>query len=104
MSKIVILASFYPKNERESEVKKIIQAMVRPTRLEEGNEIYNFYEVKNDNDISDVVKYLYKELRSIGKQKIITKEFITKMYELSSRSVLKFFNYDTFLFKYAKSL
>ena len=60
--------------------------------------------LKNDNDISDVVKYLYKELRSIGKQKIITKEFITKMYELSSRSVLKFFNYDTFLFKYAKSL
>ena len=49
MSKVVILASFYPKNERESEVKKIIQAMVHPTRLEEGNKIYNFYEVKNDD-------------------------------------------------------
>ena len=60
--------------------------------------------LKEDNDIHGLVKYLYKELRSIGKQKIITKEFITKMYELSSRSTLKFFSYDTFLFKFAKSL
>ena len=60
--------------------------------------------LKGENDIHGLVKYLYKELRSIGKQKIITKDFITKMYELSSRSILKFFGYDTFLFKFAKSL
>ena len=60
--------------------------------------------LEEENDIHGLVKYLYKEIRSIGKQKIITKDFITKMYELSSRSSLKFFGYDTFLFKFAKSL
>ena len=49
MSKVVILASFYPKNENKNKVKEIILAMVNPTRLEEGNEIYNFYETKNDD-------------------------------------------------------
>ena len=49
MSKIVVLASFYPKNEKNKEVKETIIAMVDPTRSEEGNEIYNFYEVKNDD-------------------------------------------------------
>ena len=46
MSKIVVLASFYPKNEKNNEVKETILAMVDPTRSEEGNEIYNFYEEK----------------------------------------------------------
>ena len=48
MSKIIVLASFYPKNEKNNEVKEIILAMVNPTRSEEGNEIYNFYEEKNN--------------------------------------------------------
>ena len=48
MSKIVVLASFYPKNEKNDEVKEIILAMIDPTRSEEGNEIYNFYEEKNN--------------------------------------------------------
>jgi len=48
MSKIVVLASFYPKNGKNNEVKETILAMVDPTRSEEGNEIYNFYEEKND--------------------------------------------------------
>ena len=60
--------------------------------------------LKRDNDIQGLLKYLYKELRIVGKQKIITKDFITKMYELSSRSILEFFSYDTFLFKFVKSL
>ena len=49
MSKIVVLASFYPKNQKNNEVKETILAMVSPTRSEKGNEIYNFYEVKNDD-------------------------------------------------------
>jgi len=49
MSKIVVLASFYPKNKKNNEVKETIQAMIDPTRSEEGNEMYNFYEVKNDD-------------------------------------------------------
>jgi len=48
VSKIVVLASFYPKNEKNNEVKETILAMVDPTRSEEGNEIYNFYEEKNN--------------------------------------------------------
>tara|TARA_Y100001980_G_C14556284_1_gene347227 strand:+ start:2837 stop:6619 length:3783 start_codon:yes stop_codon:yes gene_type:complete len=60
--------------------------------------------LEEEGDIVSIMKYLYKELRGVGKQEIITKEFITKMYELSSRNILKFINYDTFLFKFAKSL
>ena len=37
MSKTVVLASFYPKNEKNKEVKETILAMVDPTRSEEGN-------------------------------------------------------------------
>ena len=50
MSKIVVFASFYPKKDKSSEVKKIILAMIAPTRSEEGNEIYNFYETKKDGE------------------------------------------------------
>ena len=60
--------------------------------------------LKEENDDQGIVKYLYKELRSIGKQKIITKDFITKMYEFSSRKALVFINYDTFLFKFVNPL
>ena len=52
MSKIVILASFYPKNKKNNEVKETILTMVDRTRSEEGNEIYNLYEVKNDDGIN----------------------------------------------------
>ena len=52
MSKIVVFASFYPKKEKSNEVKETILTMVNPTRSEEGNEIYNFYEVKNDEGIN----------------------------------------------------
>ena len=50
MSKIVVFASFYPKKEKSKEVKNIILGMVNPTRTEKGNEIYNFYEEKKDDD------------------------------------------------------
>ena len=50
MSKIIVLASFYPKKDKNSEVKEIISSMINPTRAEEGNEIYNFYEEKNNED------------------------------------------------------
>ena len=50
MSKIVVFASFYPKKEKNKEVKNILLGMVNPTRSEQGNEIYNFYEEKNKDD------------------------------------------------------
>ena len=63
MLKIVVFASFYPKNKKNNEVKDIILAMVGPTRSEEGNEIYNFYEVKNDDgrNISFHLFEVYKD-------------------------------------------
>ena len=50
MSKIIVLASFYPKNDKVSEVKEIIFSMIDRTRSEEGNEVYNFYEEKDKNE------------------------------------------------------
>ena len=52
MSKIIVLASFYPKKDKNNEVKEIILSMINPTRSEEGNELYNFYEEKNNEDKS----------------------------------------------------
>ena len=48
MSKIIVLASFYPKKDKNNETKEIILSMINPTRSEEGNELYNFYEEKNN--------------------------------------------------------
>ena len=48
MTKIIVVASFYPKKDKNNEAKKIILSMINPTRSEEGNELYNFYEEKND--------------------------------------------------------
>ena len=68
MSKIVVLASFYPKNGKNNEVKETILTMVDPTRSEEGNEIYNFYEVKNDDakNISFHLFEVYKDSEALN--------------------------------------
>ena len=63
MSKIVVFASFYPKKEKSKEAKEAILAMISPTRSEEGNEIYNFYESKDDDgkNISFHLFEVYKD-------------------------------------------
>ena len=68
MSKIVVLASFYSKNDKNNEVKETILTMVDPTRSEEGNEIYNFYEVKNDDgkNISFHLFEVYKDTAALN--------------------------------------
>ena len=43
MSKIIVIASFYPKEDRYNNVREILLSMINPTRLEEGNELYNLY-------------------------------------------------------------
>ena len=58
MSKIIVLASFYPKKDKIMEAKEIILSMIKPTRSEEGNELYNFYEEKNNDDNSVFFIYL----------------------------------------------
>ena len=64
MSKIIVFASFYPKENKKNEVKKIILSMINPTRSEEGNEIYNFYEEKNDDE--NVVFHLFEIYKNNG--------------------------------------
>jgi quinol monooxygenase YgiN len=59
MSKIIVIASFYPKKDKKNEVKKIIQSMIGPTRSEEGNELYNFYEEQNE-EIKNISFHLFE--------------------------------------------
>ena len=47
MSKITVIASFYPKEDKHNDVREILFSMINPTRLEEGNELYNLYEENN---------------------------------------------------------
>ena len=63
MPKIIVQASFHPKKDKVNEVKEIILSMIKPTRSEEGNELYNFYEEKNKDDkiISFHLFEIYKD-------------------------------------------
>ena len=67
MSKIIVLASFYPKKDKNNEVKEIILSMISPTRAEEGNELYNFYEEKNNEDKSTSFHLfeIYKDTKAL---------------------------------------
>ena len=58
MSKIIVIASFYSKKDKNDEVKEIILSMINPTRSEEGNELYNFYEEKNNEGNTTSFHYL----------------------------------------------
>ena len=91
MSKIVVLASFYPKNEKNNEVKEIILAMVDPTRLEEGNEIYNFYKIKNDDgkNISFHLFEVYKDTAALDFHRNTShyKNYRSKILDLLDRPI-----------------
>ena len=91
MSKIVVLASFYPKNEKNNEVKEIILAMVDFTRSEEGNEIYNFYEVKNNDgkNISFHLFEVYKDTAALDFHRNTSyyKNYRSKIVDLLDRPI-----------------
>ena len=91
MSKVVVLASFYPKNEKKNAVKEIILAMVNPTRLEEENEIYNFYEVKNDDgkNISFHLFEVYKDTAALNFHRNTShyKNYRSKIADLLDRPI-----------------
>ena len=91
MSKITVLASFYPKNEKKNEVKEIILAMINPTRLEEGNEIYNFYEIKNDDgkNISFHLFEVYKDIAALDFHRNTShyKNYRSKILDLLDRPI-----------------
>ena len=97
ISKIVVLASFYPKNEKNNEAKETILAMVTPTRSEEGNEIYNFYEVKNNDgkNISFHLFEVYKDSAALDLHKNTSyyKSYRSKINDLLEKPIeVKFLN------------
>ena len=91
MSKVVVLASFYPKNEKNNEVKETILAMVNPTRSEEGNEIYNFYEEKKDDskNISFHLFEVYKDSVALDfhRNTLHYKNYRSKIADLLDRPI-----------------
>ena len=91
MSKIVVFASFYPKNKKNNEVKDIILAMVDPTRSEEGSETYNFYEVKNDDgkNISFHLFEVYKNSAALDFHRSTShyKNYRSKIVDLLDRPI-----------------
>ena len=91
MSKIVVFASFYPKNKKNNEVRDIILTMVNPTRTEEGNEIYNFYESKKDDgeNISFHLFEVYKDSAALDFHRNTThyKNYRSKIADLLDRPI-----------------
>ena len=91
MSKIVVFASFYPKKEKSSEVKNIILGMINPTRSEKGNEIYNFYEAKKDDDknISFHLFEVYKDSTALDFHRNTShyKNYRSKIADLLDRPI-----------------
>ena len=91
MSKIVVLVSFYPKNEKNKEVKETILSMIDPTRSEEGNEIYNFYEEKNDDGkiISFHLFEVYKDIAALNFHRNTShyKNYRSKILDLLDRPI-----------------
>ena len=91
MSKIIVLASFHPKKDRVKEVKEIILSMIKPTRLEEGNELYNFYEEKNKeyNVISYHLFEVYKDSAALDLHRSTNyyKNYRSKIEELLKKPI-----------------
>ncbi len=90
MSKIIVFASFYPKNKKENEVKNIIFAMINPTRSEQGNEIYNFYESKDvDKNISFHLFEVYKDSAALDFHRNTThyKNYRSKISDLLDKPI-----------------
>ena len=86
MTKIIVLASFHPKKDKVNEVKEIILSMIKPTRSEEGNELYNFYEEKNKDDktISFQLFEIYKNSAALDFHRETThyKDYRSKIDDL----------------------
>ena len=91
MSKIIVLASFYPKKDKNNEAKEIILSMINPTRSEEGNELYNFYEEKNNdgNSVSFHLFEIYKDSAALDFHRNTShfKNYRSKIQELLEKPI-----------------
>ena len=85
------MASFHPKKDKVNEVKEIILSMIKPTRSEEGNELYNFYEEKNKDDkiISFHLFEIYKNSAALDFHRKTThyKDYRSKIEDLLEKPI-----------------
>ena len=85
------MASFHPKKDKANEVKEIILSMIKPTRSEEGNELYNFYEEKNKDDkiISFHLFEIYKNSAALDFHRETThyKDYRSKIEDLLEKPI-----------------
>jgi len=91
VSKIIVIASFYPKQDKYNNVREILLSMINPTRLEEGNELYNLYEEKNTNDESNFFHLfeIYKDSKALDFHRNTThyKDYRSKIIKLLSKPI-----------------
>ena len=91
MSKIIVIASFFPKKDKTNEVKEIILSMVNPTRKEKGNEVYNFYEEKNSDskNISFHLFEVYKDSAALDFHRNTSyfKDYRSKIEDLLAKPI-----------------
>ena len=91
MSRITILASFYPKKDKFNRVKEILLSMINPTRLEEGNEVYNLY-VENSNNETNKSFHLvevYKDANALDFHRNTShyKDYRSKIIDLLDKPI-----------------
>ena len=86
---------FKNKLEKVIRIKNTIETKIKD---------YQQIEDKTLEDIIEITNFLFKAFKVLGRNDIFSKDFITKMYELSVRNGVPFFSYDTFLFKFTVSL
>ena len=91
MSKITVIASFYPKEDKVNEVREILLSMTEPTRSEQGNELYNFYGEKNSqNKIESFHLFeIYKDTESLDfhRNTMHYKEYRSKINDLLNKPI-----------------
>ena len=91
MSKIIVIASFYPKEDQYNSVREILLSMINPTRLEEGNELYNLYEENNakDKGKSFHLFEIYNDSKALDFHRNTThyKDYRTKIIDLLSKPI-----------------
>ena len=91
MSKIIVIASFYPKQDKYNNVREILLSMINPTRSEEGNELYDLYEENNTNDESKIFHLfeIYKDSKALDFHRNTThyKDYRSKIIDLLSKPI-----------------
>ena len=91
MSKIIVIASFYPKEDEYNNVREILLSMIDPTRLEEGNELYNLYEENNVKDESKSFHLfeIYNNSKALDFHRNTThyKDYRSKIIDLLSKPI-----------------